>query len=571
MNTLSIRTKIILAFFVIILVTISAFTTVTLNLQKRQLIQMMEIQIQDSTQGVVEKISVLQATLDSRYFDNKLEYYLRSQRSDYLKRGHNLDQYLISNNGNTVKAYSPRPKPPIQKDAMQLMFKNKQGIMHLTSGREKFTVAYCLSIERQALVVLVLNDKDYLKSVYRTRNIILIIGLILLFVSYLIAMFIVTQITRPIRSLVDTVQRVESGDMETCLPEKNTVMELSILASGFNSMLTVIRCFISELKHIVGTLNNSSTELGKRAQEVKQDSDCIAQMLQDISSGANQQMKSIERTHSISSQLVEMVKEAADRNMASVTISSDILALSDHGQAAIDEIKQKMNEIDHTVRGTWDAFENLSQKFKLLDSVNTSVQQIARQTKFLALNATIEAARAGDAGRGFVVVAEEVGKLSHESDNFACQISELIKTVTNDVLKLKNTLEQMYDVVRVSSNSVNNAGGTFGTIREQIVVNGTCIKDLSKSNNSMLELINKLAGEIDTIYSGSQEIVASIPEMLDSALHQQTNSTFTLEQSGNLAQLAGKLQETMDSLGKKEIEYDDHNLGASKQVSYAKL
>lgn len=215
---------------------------------------MMEIQIRDSTQSVVEKMSVLQATLDSRQFDNKLKYYLSSQRSEYLKRGYDLEQYLISNNGTAVKAYSPKQKIPIPKNTMQSMLKNKQGIMHLTSGTEKFTVAYGLSIERQALVVLVLNDKDYLKPVYKARNIILIIGLMLLFVSYLLAMLIVTQITRPIRSLVDTVQRVESGDMETCLPEPNTVRELSILNSGFNSMVTVIRSFISELKHIVGAL-----------------------------------------------------------------------------------------------------------------------------------------------------------------------------------------------------------------------------------------------------------------------------------------------------------------------------
>ncbi|NLU49907.1 MAG: methyl-accepting chemotaxis protein [Syntrophomonadaceae bacterium] len=556
MNSLSIRNKIAITFGIIIMITVGTLTVAACNLQKEQFLRMTESQLQDSARNVVEKVSVMQALLDSRRFDGKFAYYLSNQRSTYLERGYHLTQYVISNGGVTVKAYGPMQKIPVNARQRQEMFKQQHGILHVVQDENRYTIAYEFSLERQSVIALLVPEVDYLRPVYHIRNIIMAVGLLALLVSYLATLFIILGITRPIDTMVEGLKDVEAGDFDIRLPEEGTAPELSVLGTAFNRMVEAIRYFLSEIKQIVTRLNHSSAELAEQAYQVKRDSDGIALALKEIGKSVNQQVASVDRTRAVSTRLVELVEGIASYNTISVAISREILSLSARGQEAIDEVRDGMNQVCKAAMDTRVTFDRVSEQVERIQSVNTAVDDIARQTKLLSLNAAIEASRAGEAGRSFGVVAEEIRKLSQESQDFSQQTASLVHEVMSEFHRLKVTLDHMNRTVKVGAESVENTRDVFGAIREQVVKNNNSIEDVFQGTHSMLALINEVAKEVNLIHSDSQAIASSIPNMLGAVFNQAENTALMLEHSCHLAELAVKLQQVIDSMGSGNPEQD---------------
>lgn len=556
MNSLSIRNKIAITFGIIIMITVGTLTVAACNLQKEQFLRMTESQLQDSARNVVEKISVMQALLDSRRFDRKFAYYLSNQRSTYLERGYHLTHYVISNGGATVKAYGPMQKIPVNDRQRQEMFKQQHGILRVVQDENRYTIAYEFSLERQSVIALLVPEVDYLRPVYHIRNIIMAVGLLALLVSYLATLFIILGIIRPIDTMVEGLKDVEAGDFGIRLPEEGTAPELSVLRTAFNRMVEAIRYFLSEIKQIVTRLNHSSAELAEQAYQVKRDSDGIALALEEISKSVNEQVASVDRTRAVSTRLVELVEGIAGYNTISVAISREILSLSARGQEAIDEVRDGMNQVCKAAMDTRVTFDRVSEQVERIQSVNTAVDDIARQTKLLSLNAAIEASRAGEAGRSFGVVAEEIRKLSQESQDFSQQTASLVHEVMSEFHRLKVTLDHMNRTVKVGAESVENTRDVFGAIREQVVKNNNSIEDVFQGTHSMLALINEVAKEVNLIHSDSQAIASSIPNMLGAVFHQAENTALMLEHSCHLAELAVKLQQVIDSMGSGSPEQD---------------
>ena len=549
MNRLSIRKRIIITFGCIIFITVGLLTFIAWDLQRKQFLSMAETQLQDAAGNIVEKISVMQALLDSRKFDGKLGYYLGNQRSSFLQRGYHLNQYLVENNGESIKSYGELKTMPLKQDEIKTMLQKKQGILHIKRGEIRYTAAYDYSLERQALIALVVAEDDYLQPVYRIRNITVGIGILALLISYLAATLIITGITRPINKMVQGLQSVETGKFDISLPQSGAAPELSVLGAAFNHMVKAIRYFVVKVKDIVVRLTRSSAELAEQAGQINDDSDKIARELKKISEEVNQQMTAVGNARSVSQQLSALVRNVLEGNTASVAVSRDILEYSGQGQAALGQVKDEIQKICEVAINTSSTFEHLNRQFEQIHAVNTSLDDIARQTRLLSLNAGIEAARAGEKGRSFRVVAEEISKLSHMSHEFSDQTAALVNAVIKESNLLKSTLDQMHQVITSSTDSVENAGSVFNAIQEQVVKNNAAIEEVSGTTGNMLTLIREVVQEVDIIFNNSEAIVSSIPEMLQSAYHQTENTTRMLEQSSHLEGLAMELRQVTNSMG----------------------
>lgn len=549
MNKLSIKKRIIITFGCIIFFTVGLLTVVAWNLQKEQFLFMAEAQLQDAAGNIVEKISVMQALLDSRQFDSKLGYYLDNQRASFLKRGYHLSQYMVSNKGTAVKAYGDLKKMPLTQNEINDMLQKKQGILHVKVTEQMYTVAYNYSLERQSLIALIIPELDYLKPVCRIRNITVGIGIISLLVSYLAAMIIILGITRPIDKIVDELQRVEAGNLDISLPQSGTAPELLVLGTTINHMVEAIRCFFAKVKKIVTRLKGSSADLAEQAGQIKDDSRKIARELKLISEEVNDQMGAVVKTRSLSQQLAGLVENVLAANNASVDVSRDIIQYSGQGQTAIDQVKNETKMVCEATMNTRLTFEHLNKQFTQINAVNLSLEDIARQTKLLSLNATIEAARAGEMGKSFSVVAGEISKLSQMSQDFSQETAALVKVMIKEFNHLKSTLEEMYQVVALSADSVQNAGDVFAAIQAQVLKNNAVIEDVTEATGAMLNLIQEVVGEIDIIYNDSQAIVESIPGMLQSAYNQAENTTRMLEHSSHLEELAVELHHVTSTMG----------------------
>jgi methyl-accepting chemotaxis protein len=552
-HNLSLKNRIGLTFSLIILVTILVLSFTSLNIQKHQILHMMEIHLGDSASSVVEKMSILQATTDSREFEKKLAYFLGTQRSSYQERKYQLNQYIISDSGQNINAYGSMSEFPASKAEVEQMFKNKQGIMNTDYKQSRYTVAYAFSLERKAIIALTLSQDDYLRPVYDLRNMMAGIGLIALLLACGATWWIIISITRPINNLIDAAQNIESGQLDSFIPQTGIPLELSMLGSSFNSMRKSLKHFLLQINKTVKNLHNSSFELNKTAHELKQGSENIAYNITQVNNNVIRQMDSVETTRQIINGLIDSAHEIADRNQVSVEISQKVLKMSQDGQSSINEVIGKMDGICESAKLTQTAFERLHEKFKQVLLINNSIEDIAQNTKMVALNAAIESARAGEHGLTFGVVAEEVTKLSQESQKFAIQTSQIINLIVQEFTELRNIYEQMYGEVMSSTETARYSGETFREINLNIVRNKEGIDDVSESIDAILSRSVRVRCETDSIFAESQTINSIIMEIMQSSTQQKNNTTSTLDHSARLAELAHKLQEFMNSIDNSSV------------------
>jgi methyl-accepting chemotaxis protein len=198
------------------------------------------------------------------------------------------------------------------------------------------------------------------------------------------------------------------------------------------------------------------------------------------------------------------------------------------GNQAIQTAIKQMNHIHETVHGSAEIIKGLEERSKEIGQITRVITDISSQTNLLALNAAIEAARAGEHGRGFAVVADEVRKLAKQSNESAKQISDLISMIqveTNKAVQsMKTTTKEVIEGIDV----VNTAGTSFEQIEN-------VIKDV-------VSQIQEVSSEVEQMAFGTGQVVESINMIAkvseETASRTQNISTATEEQSASMEEIS---------------------------------
>jgi methyl-accepting chemotaxis protein len=538
----SIRTQFIVTLGIIIFISVGVITVSTLSLYKQQVDGMAELQLQDAVGNIIDKISVLQATVDERRFENKFGYYLSVQRKVYAERGYRLNQYFISDDGAKAEAYGDEPRVSFSQSEVKSMLAWGQGTMALTRDQKNYVVAYQYSNERRGIMALIVPQADLLSSLYRIMTVLITIGILTLLVSSFVSWMVIKGLTRPIFDFAAAAKKVENGEVEARIPDFAGTIEIMTLSRGFNKMVEAIQFFLLEVRKMTDELNVSSNELAQLNSGIKEDSDSIARVLNEISRRTKEQMASIDNGHAVNNHLTSLVGEVSERNLEAVETSRLILKLSSGGQEAVREIVASSQEVYDSASAAKNRLGHLSREFSRIHEINNSLAEIAQQTKLLSLNATIEAARAGDAGRSFGVVATEVSNMSRDAHNFSLQVERIVSAVAQEFQQLEADFENMFQQVLSNSRKVSQSGETFTAINDQVKTNNKCVEEVSESIHDILALIKKVVDEIDQAFVDSETIFNSIPAVVEAAENQQHNAGVSLHHASQLAEMAERLQ-----------------------------
>ena len=198
-----------------------------------------------------------------------------------------------------------------------------------------------------------------------------------------------------------------------------------------------------------------------------------------------------------------------------------------------------INDGTGTVQNT---IAKLAKQSDEISKIVDVITGIAEQTNLLALNAAIEAARAGEAGRGFAVVADEVRKLAEESGASATKIAELVATIQTDMKEAVEASAQSSQSVEGSRQSVKEADEIFTSIQLQIEALAGGIQDVSNSIQTISEGTKSMTGEMDSIASISHENASRTQSVSATTEEQSASSEEIAASTRNLSQLAEDLQ-----------------------------
>lgn len=370
-----------------------------------------------------------------------------------------------------------------------------------------------------------------------------VVSLLALILVIAIVFMIAKSIAQPIAEVAEAAKMVSTGNLSLKLQPDMRRDEIGVLRNSFIAMLEGLRSMVSHTTESAQHLAASSEELTASAGQSAHASESVAQTVVAMASGADRQAHSIDTTvaaiHGITASIQSIA--ATSENVAGLAENTG--KAGDGGRNALERASVQMSAISSSTASVQTAVNELaSSSAKIVDIVNI-ITGIASQTNLLALNAAIEAARAGEQGRGFAVVADEVRKLAEQSETAAGQIAELIRHNVGNIELAVKAMNEGSENVSVGMQVMDEAGTSFATI-------DALIKQVTQEVRQMAKAIDKVAVSSDQVSSSAKDIeeiartAAEQTESVSAATEEQTASAQEIASaSQTLSQLAQELQE----------------------------
>ncbi|MGG4168380.1 methyl-accepting chemotaxis protein [Rossellomorea vietnamensis] len=323
--------------------------------------------------------------------------------------------------------------------------------------------------------------------------------------------------------------------------------ELADLASDTNQLIAGIAILVKQVSEMAENVSASSQELLASAEETSRTITSIAETSSEIAAGSDQ------TTHRMSSSLEKMnsLEEAARFlfNQAELVrqTARDMRAVAEKGGKTVHASSTKMMSIEETMSNTSETVEALGQRSKQITTIIGTITDIAEQTNLLALNAAIEAARAGEHGRGFAVVADEVRKLAEQSRQAAKGVTEIVHSIQEEVnIIIKQNSDGVKEVI-AGVEITNETNASLEDILSQTTKTTVVVDEMVDHIQETLNLSQEVAtsfahvNEIAETTASNTETTAAASEEGSAAMEQVTAS------ASELSQQAEKLKELVSS------------------------
>ena len=357
----------------------------------------------------------------------------------------------------------------------------------------------------------------------------------------------------PISNMVQVANRIKDGDLTDRIVE-NSTNEVGILQRTINDMTDSLTILIKDVKgvgqNILYAMNSLATNAERTSEAVAE----IASVVDQVAAGTDKQMDSVKSTSSVVLQISANVKQVTENSIMILNATNHASNIAKEGMGEIQNINETMNAIDHSVGKSSNLIQDLSEHTQQIVQIVQIIKGISDQTNLLALNAAIEAARAGEHGRGFAVVADEVRKLAEQSNQASTQIVELINKIQEETGKVVKTMEHSMGEVRKGTKIISGTTTSFYNIIEETHKVAKEVEDFTAAMEELsagMELVEHAIDEVSVIsqstVSGTQTILANTIEQ-DSAIKDITKDV------RSLAEMVMQLEDTM----KKFIMDEEH-------------
>ncbi|MBC5637934.1 methyl-accepting chemotaxis protein [Ornithinibacillus sp. BX22] len=345
-----------------------------------------------------------------------------------------------------------------------------------------------------------------------------------------LAIFASNMIAKRIKLVMERMQTISDGDLSQEDLISNDRDEIGQLVHMTNKMSMSIRALLNQIKYVSTTLATQSTELTQSTNEVKTGAEQIAMTMEELANGTETQADSAGELSSAMSSFAVQVQEADESGAAIETHSKNVLDLTNTGRDLMKSSTTQMRKVDEIVHGAVGKVEGLHEHTQKITNLVSIIRDVAEQTNLLALNAAIEAARAGEHGKGFAVVADEVRKLAEQVALSVNDITDTVMSIQSESTLVTESLQEGYKEVQIGTEQIESTGDTFSQITEAV--------------SSMVENISTITSNLSSIAANSQEMNGSIQEI---AAISEESAAGVEETSASAEQVRGSMEEVADS------------------------
>ncbi|MHA7114183.1 methyl-accepting chemotaxis protein [Pseudomonas promysalinigenes] len=388
----------------------------------------------------------------------------------------------------------------------------RDAVAAITVARAEMTVQGADIVKRSdALYQIQLERRDAESA--QARSLQIIATLLALLAGVIAAVVITRQITRPLRDTLQAVERIAGGDLthELRVTRRD---ELGALQQGIARMGTTLRELISGIRDGV-------TQIASAAEE-------LSAVTEQTSAGANSQKVETDQVatamHEMAATVQEVARNAEQASQAATGADGEARA----GDRVVGEAISQIERLAEEVHRSTEAMNLLQQESQKIGSVMDVIKSVAEQTNLLALNAAIEAARAGEAGRGFAVVADEVRGLAQRTQKSTEEIEELVAGLQHGTQQVANAMQGSRTLTDSSVELARKAGAS--------------LENITSTVSSIQSMNQQIAAAAEQQSAVAEEISRSILNVRDVSEQTAAASDETAASSVELARLGGHLQ-----------------------------
>ncbi|WPO99089.1 methyl-accepting chemotaxis protein [Pseudomonas sp. HR96] len=363
-------------------------------------------------------------------------------------------------------------------------------------------------VERSAAAA----DQTYQQS----RNVTIAAVVVALAATLLLAGLFTRSLTAPIADALAVAEQIARNDFSHSIDQRGRDEPARLLAA--------LALMQQNLRRTLGELGDSSNQLASTSEE-------MTAVTEDAMRGIQRQNDEINQAATAINQMSAAVEEVARNAALASTAARDSSQSAEHGSQRVQETVQVITELHTAVGVTADEIDGLAVQVQGISGVLDVIRGIAEQTNLLALNAAIEAARAGEAGRGFAVVADEVRALAHRTQQSTAEIEKMISSIQGGASKAVSAMGTSSERARASLDVAAAAGQALAEITAAIV-------QINERNTSIATATEQQA-------QVAREVDRNLTSIRDLSTQTAAGAHQTSAASGELSQLAVGLNQVV--------------------------
>ncbi len=399
-------------------------------------------------------------------------------------------------------------------------------------------------------VAISIQEAEAKIAAEQKRTIILMLVILTLITAFLLTLTI-TVIGRPLQRILKASQNLASGEADlTQRLEVKAKDELGLLADCFNSFIEKIQQIIKKIANSAENVAATSEQLSANGEEAAKATQQVARAIEQIAVGSGEQSKSVNDTVKVVGQVamaIDQISAGAQEQSKNVISTTDLVAdmankidrmaegmetikevseqngiVAVNGGKAVEKTVQGMLRVKEAVFETAQKIHELGEQSQKIGEIIQVIDDIAEQTNLLALNAAIEAARAGEHGKGFAVVADEVRKLAERSGKATKEIADLITDIQRGTKLAVDSMQVGTKEVEDGVSLAQEAGQSLNEIVDGVKTAGDNVHKITGLINEILCSSQEVSKAVGNVAAITEENTAASQEM--SAFAEQVNA-----------------------------------------------